>query len=110
MARLLRESGVQTVTYSSADEFLGDLKRPLFDCLLLDVDLAEVCGLDLQERLVGDGRRLPTIIITANEDPAERQRAERLGCGAYLRKKVSGIELIQTIRSLIGLGKDTDHD
>lgn len=110
MARLLRESGIHAITYPSAGEFLLDRKRPSFDCLLLDVEMAELSGLDLQERLVNSGGRIPTIFITASDAPGMRERAERLGCGAYLRKTASGNDLLRTIRSLIGKGKDTEHE
>jgi FixJ family two-component response regulator len=101
MARLLRASGIHAITYASAEEFLLDLKRPAFDCLVLDVQLAELSGIDLQQRLVDGSRSLPTIFITANDDPGMRERAERLGCVAYLRKTASGQELLEMIRSVL---------
>lgn len=110
MTRLLQESGVHAITYPSAEDFLHDQKQPAFDCLLLDVDLASVSGLELQEHLVTAGGRTPTIFITASDSPAMRERAARLGCGAYLRKTVSAQELLRTIRSLISKGKDTEHE
>lgn len=110
MARLLRESGIHAITYPSAGKFLLDRKRPSFDCLLVDVEMAELSGLDLQEQLVNGGDRIPTIFITASDERGVRERAERLGCGAYLRKTASGTELLQTIRSLIGKEKDTEHE
>lgn len=101
LARLLRASGIQAITYASAEEFLHDRKRPAFDCLVVDVQLAELSGIDLQEHLSNEGGSPPTIFITANDDPGMRERAERLGCVAYLRKTASGEELLQVIHSVL---------
>ncbi|HOW17933.1 MAG TPA: response regulator [Phycisphaerae bacterium] len=101
MARLLRAAGIQAITYASAEEFLRDEKRPAFDCLVLDIQLAELSGIDLQQRLANGGGCPPTIFITANDDPGLRERAESLGCVAYLRKTASGQELLQMIHSVL---------
>lgn len=108
LARLLRASGIQAITYASAEEFLRDHKHPTFDCMVVDVQLAELSGIDLQERLASGGSSLPMIFITANDDPGLRERAEKLGCIAYLRKTASGQELLQTIRSV--LSKEEAHE
>src|SRR5512137_1642293 len=101
LARLLRASGMQAITYASAEEFLHDQKRPAFDCLVVDVQLPELSGVDLQQRLANGGGGPPTIFITANDDPGLRERAERLGCVGYLRKTASGHELLQMIRGVL---------
>ncbi len=101
MARLLRASGMHAITYASAEEFLRDEKRPAFDCLVLDIQLAELSGIDLQQRLADGGGCPPTIFITANDDPGMRERAESIGCVAYLCKTASGHELLQMIRSML---------
>ncbi len=107
LARLLRASGIHAIPYASAEEFLHDQKRPAFDCLVVDVQLAELSGIDLQQRLANGGGSVPTIFVTANDDPVMRERAESLGCVAYLRKTSSGHELVQLIRRL--LSKDEHH-
>lgn len=101
MARLLRASGIHAITYASAEDFLHDDKRPAFDCLVLDIQLAELSGLDLQQHLASGGGSPPTIFITANDDPGMRERAESLGCVAYLRKTASGHDLLRLIRSVL---------
>ena len=101
LGRLLRAAGIQAISYASAEEFLRDQKRPTFDCLVVDVQLAELSGIDLQERLASGGGRLPTIFITATDDPGMRERAEGLGCLAYLRKTDSGHELLRLIRGAL---------
>ena len=98
LARLLGASGMHAIVYSSPEEFLEDHKRPAFDCLVADVRMAGLSGIDLQQRLVNSGNSPPTIFITADDDPATRERAERLGCVAYLRKTAPAQELLDVIR------------
>jgi FixJ family two-component response regulator len=104
LARLLTASGIHAITYLSAEELLQDQKRPAFDCLVVDVQLAELSGIDLQQRLADAGGSLPTIFITASDDPGLRGRAESLSCVGYLRKTASGHELLQLIRRVLSRG------
>jgi len=97
-ARLLRAAGLQAVTYDSAESFLADRKRPQFGCLLLDIQLDGMSGLELAERLAGVEERTPIIFITAHDDPGVRSAAEALGCAAYFRKTDSGKEVLEAIR------------
>lgn len=101
LARLLRESGFQPITYLSAEQLLEDTKRPEFDCLMLDVQLGELSGLQLQQRLTDSGRLIPVIYITANDDPKTREQAERSGCIGYFRKTAPGSELLQAIQDAL---------
>ena len=98
LGRLLRAAGMQPITYASADEFLADKKHPLFDCLVLDVHLGEMSGIELGQRLVAEGRRTPFICITAHEDPETRALAEAAGCAAFFRKTDSGAAVLDAIR------------
>ena len=52
LARFLQASGYQPVTYHCAEAFLGDAKKPVFDCLIVDIQLAGMSGLELGERLL----------------------------------------------------------
>lgn len=104
LARLLRASGMHAIVYASAEEFLEDNKRPAFDCLVADVQLAGLTGIDLQQLLVNAGHCPPMIFITADDDPGTRERAERLGCVAYLRKTAPAQELLDVIRSVSSKG------
>jgi FixJ family two-component response regulator len=98
LGRLLRAAGMQPITYSSAEAFLADTKHPLFDCLVLDVNLGEMSGIELGQRLVAEGRAAPFICITAHEDPETRALAEAAGCAAFFRKIDSGAAVIDAIR------------
>lgn len=97
-ARLLRAAGMQPITYVSAEAFLADAKRPRFDCLVLDIQLTGMSGLDLQRQLAAAGGAVPIVFITAHDDPQARAQAFASGCAGYFRKTDSGSEVLETIR------------
>ena len=97
-ARLLRAAGMQAITYDSAESFLADRKHPQFSCLVLDVQLGGISGVELAQRLTAVGQRTPIVFITAHDDPEARSAAEALGCAAYFRKTDSGKEVLEAIR------------
>jgi len=101
LGRLLRAAGMQSVTYPSAEAFLADTKQPRFDCMVLDIRLGGMSGIDLGLWLAAEGNRMPIIYVTAYDDEEMRARAERAGCAAYFRKTASGVEVLDTIRRLI---------
>jgi FixJ family two-component response regulator len=98
--RLLRAAGLQPVTYDSAESFLADTKHPQFGCLVLDIQLGAMSGIELAQRLATAGMRTPIIFITAQDDPAAQSTAEALGCAAYFRKTDSGKEVLEAIRGI----------
>ena len=102
LGRLLRAAGMQPITYSSAEGFLADSKHPRFDCLVLDVQLGGMSGLELAEQLAATGGRAPFICITAHDEPEVRARAAAAGCAAFFRKTDSGAEVLDAIRRLAG--------
>ena len=97
-ARLLRAAGMQAITYESAESFLADRKHPEFSCLVLDIQLGGMSGVELAQRLGAVDQRTPIIFITAHDDPEARSAAEALGCVAYFRKTDSGKEVLEAIR------------
>lgn len=99
--RLLRAAGFAAETYASAEEFLerGRQSRP--DCLVLDVHLGRLSGFDLQERLAAAGRSIPIVFITAHDDPATRERAQRAWAAEYLCKPFEDQSLIGAIHTAI---------
>jgi FixJ family two-component response regulator len=98
LGRLLRAAGLQPITYDSAESFLADTKRPQFGCLVLDIQLGTISGVELARRLVAAGGHTPTIFVTAHDDPETRADAEAAGCAAYFRKTDSGAEVLEAIR------------
>ena len=98
LGRLLRAAGMQPITYSSAEAFLADRKRPQFDCLVLDVQLGGMSGIELGRRLAGEGHHAPFIYMTAHDLPETRAGAEAAGCAAFFRKTDPGADVLDAIR------------
>ena len=101
LERLLRAYGIESVAYGSAEDFLGDALRPRFDCLLLDIQLVGMSGIELAQRLVDSGSTIPVIFITAYDEPDLRDQALRAGCAAFLRKSDPGEAVIGALREAI---------
>ena len=97
LGRYLRASGMEPCTYESAETFLTD-KAARFDCLLLDVHLGGMSGLELAKRLRTEGAKVPFIFITAFDDAETRSSALCLGCAGYFRKNDPGAEVVEAIR------------
>jgi len=100
MERRLRAAGIQPVTYSSAEAFLRD-ENQTADCLVLDIHLGGMSGLDLRRRLASLGKDTPVIFVTAHDEPKIREEAQRLGCSAYLCKPVAGALLLEAITKAV---------
>lgn len=98
LSRLLRLAGFQPSGYPSAEDFLADDRRLAFDCLILDVRLDGMSGLDLLRQLAARGRHPPVIFITAFDDAEIRAQAQALGCAGFFRKTSPGAEIIEAIR------------
>jgi FixJ family two-component response regulator len=102
--RLLRIAGFQPVTYGSAEAFLEDTRRPQFDCLVLDVQLGGMSGLELSQRLSAVKDSTPVIFITAHDNPEARALAEASGCAGYFRKTDPGAMVLGAIKSVVNDG------
>jgi FixJ family two-component response regulator len=102
MSRLLRAAHLQPITYPSAESFLTDTNRPVFACLVLDIQLTGMSGLDLRQRLAAVKDVTPVVFITAHDDPVVRAQAEASGCAGYFRKTSSGTDILAAIRRAIG--------
>jgi FixJ family two-component response regulator len=100
-ARLLVAAGMRAVTFQSAEAFLADRDHRQFDCLVLDVQLGGMSGLELQEELEAAGVVTPVLFITAHDDPRAQERAYAAGCAGYFRKSDSGCEILDAIRHLV---------
>src|SRR5215475_15305931 len=83
---LLDALGFETVLFSSSEDFLARGVAPQVDCLLLDIHLGAVSGIEIRRQLKASHSTLPVIFITALSDERVRQRALDVGCVACLRK------------------------
>jgi FixJ family two-component response regulator len=70
-------------------------------CLVLDVHLPGLSGMNLQRRLLAAGHQLPVIFITAHDEPALRDEAHILGCVGYFRKPFVGTQILDVIRRVL---------
>jgi FixJ family two-component response regulator len=113
LSRFLRAAELQPITYRSAEAFLADTKHPKFDCLVLDIQLDGMSGLELSRQLVVGQDLTPVIFITAHDDPAVRAQALAGGCVGYFRKTDSGQDVLAAIRRAVGVEttlSDTSRD
>src|SRR5438552_40561 len=86
VARLLSVRGFATRTFSSAEALLDSDAARTAACLLLDIHLGGISGIELRRRLAASGYSCPVIFMTAIDDDATRREATDAGCVAYLRK------------------------
>ena len=96
-ARLLRAHGFTVETFVSAELLLARKALTVVDCLLLDIDLDGMSGLDLQQRLKQQEVGVPVIFVTGRDDPAARTRAHEQGCSSFLYKPVKSQVLVEAI-------------
>ena len=99
LSRVLTAGGFAPATYASAEEFLASPPVETPVCMLVDIHLEGMSGLDLQDRLNCEGSHVPVIVITASDDPRARRRAEASGCIAFFRKPFEGRMLLDVVRS-----------
>jgi FixJ family two-component response regulator len=98
---LLNSMGFITETFRRADEFLESNRLHSTSCLIADMQLPGMTGLELYDHLVGSGHVVPTILITAFPDDKDRARALRAGVSCYLAKPFGETELLACIQSAL---------
>ncbi len=98
LGRLLVAGGYEPALFESAEAYLAAAPAPM--CLIVDVRLPGMSGIDLQHRLRAAGAALPIIVTTASHDAIYRERAQRNGCVSYFLKPVNAKALLTTLDSL----------
>lgn len=104
LALLLRLGGLQAQAYASAEAFLAQYARHTPGCLLLDVRMPGMSGLDLQRELAARDIALPVIVMTAHGDVATARAALKAGAFDFFEKPVDDTILIDVVRNAL------DHD
>ncbi|RXV64445.1 response regulator [Burkholderia stabilis] len=102
--RLLRSVGIGADAFQSGDDFLDTLaSMPSYHpaCVILDIQMPGLNGLEVQRRL--DGTGVPVIVITAYDDVAVREQALAAGAIAYVRKPFNDALLIKTVCTALGI-------
>ena len=101
LERLIRSAGLRVEAFASAEEFL---KRPRADapsCLVLDVRLPDLSGLDLQRRMVDANNEIPIVFITGHGDIPTTVRAMKAGAVEFLTKPLVEGDVLESIRGAI---------
>ncbi|HTO59715.1 MAG TPA: response regulator [Bradyrhizobium sp.] len=101
---LVKAMGFDAETFDRAERFLqsDDVDRTC--CLITDMRMHGMTGLELHDRLVESGKRIPTIVITAFPKDADRRRAQQAGVVCYLAKPFDEKQLVDCIASALGRG------
>ena len=97
LLRLLRSSGYEAQAFASGPEFLRTLPYTRYDCLVLDLNMPKMSGLDVQLDSAFLKDPLPTVIITAHDEPDTRRKCLEAGAGAYLSKPFDDNELLKVV-------------
>ena len=97
VARLLAHHGIDSRTFASAEALLESDGVQTATCLLLDIHLGGISGIELQRWLAASGSKRPVIFMTASDDEDARNEAMDAGCIAYLRKPFAGQVLLDAI-------------
>jgi DNA-binding response OmpR family regulator len=101
VARLIRSAGLFTRTFASGEEFLAAPRPKTPSCLVLDVNLPGLSGLDVQQELAKSGPQLPIVFLTGHGDIPMTVRAVRAGAADFLTKPVDDEALLDTIQRLL---------
>ena len=98
LARMLRSAGYAVETFGSAREFLASLPVSPPQCVVLDVHMPDMSGLELQDRLEAQKSCVPVILMTAHDTPQTRERAHRAGSFGLLMKPFANEALLRAIQ------------
>jgi FixJ family two-component response regulator len=101
LKELLRAAGFSSQTFASAEDFLGSGHQQETACLITDIRMPGMSGLELQARLNAERCRIPTIFITAHGDEEMRFQALRAGAVEFLPKPFDDEVLIESVRAAL---------
>ena len=105
LKRLLETSSYELQIFESACEFIKNLPRGMPECLITDLQMPNMTGLELQHHLNRSGVKIPTIVITAFDEPDTREKCFVAGAVAYLLKPIRKATLIDAINKAIEISK-----
>ena len=98
---LIQAIGFAAEAFEGANDFLNSDHIDSTSCLVADVRMPEMTGLELHDRLVGAGKTIPTILLTAYPNGQDRERALQAGVICYLAKPYNEDDLLDCIRSAL---------
>ena len=97
LSRLMRSAGIESRAYESAERFLAEVRSEGNACILMDMTMPRMNGMELIARLKLQGITFPVIAVSARDDDEIRQTAKDLGVRFFLRKPVDDQALIDAI-------------
>lgn len=98
ISRLLHTAGYETLAYASADEFIATASpETKSGCIILDARMPGLSGEDLKKELIARNIDLPFLVISADDEPNIRKKAQSLEAKGFFRKPVDGIALLDAI-------------
>jgi FixJ family two-component response regulator len=97
LARLMRAAGYHVYTYTSAKEFMATIHPKISGCVVLDIRMPRMSGIELAEKFIKYSQHLSIIFVTANDDPQIRKQANKMNAVGFFRKPVDGTALIDAI-------------
>lgn len=100
IGRLLQAGGFEPTLFESAETFLQSPPSRDWLCLIVDVQLPGMSGIDLQRRLRLERPEVPIIVTTGNRQEVIRERAHQAGCAAFLWKPFSSDSILTTLASI----------
>lgn len=103
---LLRSLGYRAATFASAEEFMRSDSLDDTSCLIADVKMPGLSGVELQHWLINRGSRMPTIFVTAFPEEKTRERAMTAGAVGYLSKPFSEESLLKCLDSAFGSSRE----
>ena len=98
---LLKAAGYSAATFSNATSFLDSPVRARVACLVADMKMPGMSGLELHEHLAASGAGIPTVIITAHPGELKRDRAHEVGVICFLIKPFAPDELLECVRKAV---------
>ena len=101
----MKSLGYNVETFSSAANFLASPRLIETTCLVADVHMPAMTGIELYKHLIEAGHTIPTILVTAYPDDGERARALNDGIVCYLRKPVDEQHLVRCLRTALESGE-----
>src|SRR5271166_6582277 len=106
---LIRSAGLSVKTFASAQESLGSLREEVPSCLVLDIQLPDINGFELQQELTAKGVQIPIIFLTGHGDIPTSVRAIKAGALEFLTKPFDDEYLLEAIRTAIGEDNQPRH-
>ena len=105
LASVVKAAGFTTETFGSAEDFLDSIPINSATCLILDVRLPGMSGIELQRRLRSKNNEIPIIFVTAHGDASTRERAMEDGAASFLNKPVRRQTLLDAIHAALERGQ-----